>query len=407
MLPEEAPVDADVVVVGGGIVGLAVAWQVQQSSPGARVVVLEKEDGLAQHQSGRSSGVLHTGVYYTPGSIKARTCLAGREAMERFCTEYGLPWRRLGKVIVAVNDTELGRLSELERRGHANGVQVERVGAGMLKRIEPHVAGVGALHVPNAGVADFRAVAETFASMIRTGGGEIRLQTTVRGAVRDGSTVVVESEGGELRTRVMVNCAGLHNDRLAVATGVSPDTRIVPFRGEYWSLTAEATHLCRGLIYPVPDPALPFLGVHLTRGLDEGVSLGPNAVLAFAREGYTRGTLSPRDLMDTLMWPGFWRMAATHWRSGVAELMRSASRTAFAAAARRLVPAIEDHHLEPAPAGVRAQAVRRDGGLEQDFVLHREAGFVHVLNAPSPAATASLEVGRMVAEAVVEQLNGS
>jgi L-2-hydroxyglutarate oxidase LhgO len=392
----------DVAVVGGGIVGLAVAWTLQRTRPGTSVVVLEKEDRLTSHQSGRSSGVLHTGVYYEPGSLKARTCHAGRAAMVRFCETHGVPWRRCGKVIVATTEAEVARLDVLTARAAANGVRAERVGPERLAEIEPHARGLSALYVPDAGVVDYRAVGAALADGID---GEIRLSSPVVGFVRE-ARVRLETPGDDPVARVVVNCAGLHNDRVAAMAGVRADTRIVPFRGEYWALRPEVADRCRGLIYPVPDPALPFLGVHLTRGVDDVVTLGPNAVLAFAREGYHRTDVSLPDLWSTLTWPGFWRLLARHGQAAAGELVRSVSRRAFASEARKLVPAIDDDDLRAYPAGVRAQALDRAGTLVHDFVLREEPGFVHVLNAPSPAATASLEIARTVVGAVTRQLAG-
>ncbi|MFG3184147.1 L-2-hydroxyglutarate oxidase [Streptomyces nigra] len=386
--------DCDVLVVGGGIVGLATAYAVTRAAPGTRVTVLEKEPGPARHQTGRNSGVIHSGVYYRPGSLKARYAVGGATEMVKFCAEYGVAHAVTGKLIVATGREELPRLHALAQRGRENGIAVRELGGAQIAEHEPEVRGLAALHVPTTGVCDFTGVARRLAE---ASGAEIRYGAHVERVDRRPSLgVAVRTTRGDIvRGRVLVNCAGLHCDELARLTGDDPEARIVPFRGEYYTL--RRPELVRGLVYPVPDPAFPFLGVHLTRGIDDGVHIGPNAVPALAREGYGWGSVRPRELGTTLAWPGAWRMARRHWRYGAGELRRSLSKAAFTDAVRRLLPAVEPEDLEPAAAGVRAQAVLRDGSLVDDFLIREGPRAVHVLNAPSPAATASLPIGREVA----------
>jgi L-2-hydroxyglutarate oxidase len=395
----------DVVVVGGGVVGLATARAIVAARPGTTLALLEKESRVARHQTGRNSGVLHSGLYYRPGSQKARLCVEGRLAMERFCEEHGVPFDRCGKVVVAVSAKELPRLDDLQRRGVANGVSAERIGPERLRELEPHVGGIAALHVPETGVVDFGRVAEALAAGIVAVGVDVRLGHEVVGVAERGGTVTVETDRVPLTARVLVNCAGLHSDVLAIADGVPDDVRIVPFRGEYHTLVPRAAALVRHLVYPVPDPELPFLGVHVSRGIDDEVHVGPNAVLALDREGYTWGEVEPPEILRLARFPGFWRMARRYWPVGVVEVYRSFSRWAVARAVSRLVPGIVADDLVPYRAGVRAQAVARDGTLLDDFVVRETPRAVHVLNAPSPAATASLKIGESIAHAVVTRLD--
>ena len=389
---------AHVVVVGAGIVGLATARELAAS--GHRVTVLEKEDRVAAHQTGRNSGVIHSGLYYAPGSLKARLGTAGAASMRRFAEEHGLPHRITGKLVVATDPTQLPALAELERRGQANGVPCGRVTPEEAREWEPHVRAVAALRVETTGVVDYRAVSTTLATLLTEAGGEVRLGHEVTGITRDpgpAGRLRVATNRDDLVADRLVNAAGLHSDRVARLAGLVPDVAIVGFRGEYHELRPEHAHLVRGLVYPVPDPALPFLGVHLTRGVDDTVHAGPNAVLALAREGYTWRDLDPGDLAEAARWPGLWRLGRRYWRTGAAEVARSLSGRRFLASLRELVPDLPDDALVPAPAGVRAQALRRDGRLVDDFHVLRLPGQVHVLNAPSPAATAALEIGRHVA----------
>jgi L-2-hydroxyglutarate oxidase len=386
-----------IVVIGGGIVGLATAWHLRERSD-CRVTVLEKEPHLAEHQTGRNSGVLHSGIYYKPGSSKAINCREGKVAMEAFCESEGIPFERCGKVIVAVEDSDLPALERIHERGRANGVQCERIGSERLREIEPHVRGIAAIHVPESGIVDYRAVCERLAERIREAGHEVRTSTRVLAIRQGGARRVVETTQGEFEADLLVNCGGLHCDRLARLDGQRPPAKIVPFRGEYYELKPHAEHLCRTLIYPVPDPSFPFLGVHFTKMISGGVECGPNAVLAFAREGYRFGSVNLRDLFETLGYSGFRTLALKHWRTGLGEMWRSLSKAAFVRSLQRLVPEIVASDIVSAPAGVRAQAVRPDGAMVDDFEIVSADGAVHVLNAPSPAATAALNIGRLIAE---------
>jgi L-2-hydroxyglutarate oxidase LhgO len=368
--------------------------------------VIEKEPELSSHQTGRNSGVIHSGLYYKPGSLKARTCARGRTLLERFCTEQGVPFELCGKVVVATRPEEVAQLEELERRGRANGLsRARRISTEELREQEPHAAGVAALLVPETGIVDYKEVARAYAREIVRRGGEIRMGAQAIGIRRSDDRVVVESTAGELEGRVLVACAGLASDRIARMAGMTIDVSIVPFRGEYWMLAPERAHLVRNLIYPVPDPAFPFLGVHFTRRVHGSVEAGPNAVLALAREGYTRTSFDARDALEIARWPGFWKMAAKHWRAGMAEQWRSISRRAFARACAALVPAVTADDLTPGGSGVRAQALKRDGSLVDDFAIAEAERMVHVLNAPSPAATASLAIGEEISARALRWLS--
>lgn len=396
--------DCDVLVIGGGIVGLSTAYAVTRAAPGTRVTVLEKEQGPARHQTGRNSGVIHSGVYYRPGSLKARYAVRGAAEMIKFCAEYDIPHAVTGKLIVATEKAELPRLHALVQRGRENGIPVRELGPAQITEAEPEVRGLAAIHVGTTGVCDYVAVARQLAE---ASGADIRYGADVVRIDRrpDLGAAVRTADGTIVRGRVLVNCAGLHCDETARLTGDDPGMRIVPFRGEYFTLARP--ELVRGLVYPVPDPAFPFLGVHLTRGIDGSVHVGPNAVPALAREGYAWGVVRPRELGATLSWPGSWRMARRHWRYGAGELRRSVSKAAFTEAVRRLLPAVTPDDLLPAAAGVRAQAVLRDGTLVDDFLIKEGPRTVHVLNAPSPAATASLPIGREVARRALAALAAS
>jgi len=394
----------DLVIAGGGIVGLATAYRFLERYPDRRVVILEKEHDVAEHQTGHNSGVLHSGIYYKPGSLKAQNCRAGKLAMETFCKEYGIAFERCGKVIVAVDENEFPALERIFDRGQASGVQCEMIGAERLGELEPHAAGLRAIHVPEAGIVDYREVCRKLAELISQRGAEIRFGHRVCAIRQSDREVVVETTGGEVAGDLLVNCTGLHCDRVTRMGGVRPDAKIVPFRGEYYELTSEATHLCRNLIYPTPDPKFPFLGVHFTRMIHGGVECGPNAVLAFAREGYRKRDINLRDLCESLTYMGFLRMASRHWRTGMGEMWRSFSKQAFVKALSRLLPAIRAEHLVAAPAGVRAQALSPDGTLVDDFLVQPNARIVNVGNAPSPAATASLNVGSLVVDRLVERI---
>ncbi|WP_340559376.1 L-2-hydroxyglutarate oxidase [Streptomyces sp. GSL17-111] len=400
--------DCDVLVVGGGIVGLSTAYALTRARPGVRVVVLEKEARPALHQTGRNSGVIHSGIYYRPGSLKARFAAQGAAEMVKFCSEHDIPHEVTGKLIVATERDELPRLHALAQRGRENGIPLRELGPAQITEREPHVTGQAAIHVATTGICDYTAVAATLARLACDAGAEVRYASRVTAIDRrDGVGVAVRTASGAvLRARALVNCAGLHSDSVARLAGDAPPARIVPFRGEYYELVPSSAELVRGLVYPVPDPAFPFLGVHLTRGIDGGVHIGPNAVPALAREGYDWRTAHPRELAATLSWPGAWRIARRHWRYGSGELHRSLSKAAFTTAVRRLLPEITEADLRPAPAGVRAQAVLRDGTLVDEFLIDEAPHTVHVLNAPSPAATASLPIGREIASRVLTGLTG-
>ena len=395
----------DVAIIGGGIIGLATAYRLQQRFPSTQVTVLEKEASLAFHQTGRNSGVLHSGIYYRPGSLRATNCREGKQAMQEFCQREGVAYDICGKVIVAVDESELPNLQNIFERGQANGVQCELIGAERLHELEPHAAGIKAIHVPETGIVDYPAVCEKLATRIREKGGLIVLNARVTGMRRSDGRMVLQNTAGDLEARYVVNCAGLHSDRVAKLGGTRPNAQIVPFRGEYYELNPDVRHWCRNLIYPVPDPKFPFLGVHFTRLIHGGVECGPNAVLAFAREGYTKLDINLVDLFESLTYPGFLRMAAKHWRAGCGEMWRSFSKAAFVRALQRLLPDIRAEHLHPAPSGVRAQALGRDGKLVDDFEIVENDLVVHVLNAPSPAATAALNVGRLIVDKLVGRLS--
>lgn len=383
----------DFVVCGGGIVGLATAHGLLQRFPGASVVVLEKEPSLALHQTGRNSGVIHSGIYYKPGSFKAAFCKAGNASMVAFCRQHDIAHEICGKVIVATEANELPQLEKLYQRGLENGLEVRRLSLNQMREIEPNVAGIAALHVPSTGIVDYKAVVSKLADLVSNAGGEIRLGARVSKATEH----VIHTNVGDIETKMFINCAGLHSDRVARSTGAELDAQIVPFRGEYYTLRPEKSSLIRTLIYPVPNPLFPFLGVHCTKMIDGSVHLGPNAVLAFAREGYKKTTVHLRDLAETLTFPGFWKLAARHWRDGFQEIIRSYSRSEFVRSLQRLVPAITEADVEQCASGVRAQALHPSGMLEDDFLIIQRPGAIHVCNAPSPAATASLEIGRHVA----------
>jgi L-2-hydroxyglutarate oxidase len=395
---------SDLLVIGGGIVGLATAWRWGQRFPGRSVRLLEKEPGLAAHQTGRNSGVIHSGIYYKPGSHKARLCLSGKLQLEQFCREQGVRFETCGKVVVALDQRELPALERIAERARANGVPAERIDPARLRELEPHSAGIAGLHVPGTGIVDYPGVCARLAELVRAQGGVIELGARVFHLERRGQSLVASTPRGEFEGGALVNCAGLHADRIARLDGLDPRARIVPFRGEYWELRPEAQKLCRNLIYPVPDANFPFLGVHFTRLVAGGVECGPNAVLAFAREGYTRSTVDWPDLSDALSYPGFWRLAQRHWRAGMGELQRSFSKRAFTRALQRLMPELTEDDLVPAQAGVRAQALTPEGALVDDFWFEQGERSVHVLNAPSPAATASLAIGSAIVDKLEEAL---
>jgi L-2-hydroxyglutarate oxidase LhgO len=396
----------DVIIVGGGAVGLGVALEITRRLPHLRLLLLEKEDRVARHQSGHNSGVIHSGVYYKPGSMKARLCVTGAAAMIEFCREHGIAHNVCGKVIVATHSEELPRLEELRKRGEANGLTgLRMIGPEELREIEPHATGLQALVVPSTGVTDYARVCEKYAELISAGGGTVMTSAAATGIRRLPSEIVVETLRGSFSTNSLINCAGLFSDRISRMAGDDPGVMIVPFRGEYYDLVPERASMVRALIYPVPDPRFPFLGVHFTRRITGKVDAGPNAVLALSREGYHHTDVSMRDLAGTLAFPGFWRMAGRHWRNGIDEWHRSLSKPAFVRALQRLLPEVTEQDLVPGGSGVRAQALKPDGALVDDFQFVPSGKVLHVLNVPSPAATASLTIGKAIVDMAAESLS--
>lgn len=394
----------DLVVIGGGIVGLATAYQLLRRNPDLRLAVVEKEAELASHQSGHNTGVIHAGIYYRPGSLKASLCREGKAELERFADEHGIPYARCGKIIVALDESHLGPLAVLKERGLANGVEgLEEIGPERIREIEPHCRGIRALHSPGTGAIDFRRVALAYADEVRALGGEILTGRRVEGIAPSGDDLELRTPCGQIRARAVVSCAGLHSDRVAAMTNDAGDLRIVPFRGDYYTFKPEARHLVRAMINPVPDPSFPFLGVHFSKQIDGEVLAGPNAVLAFAREGYSLATVSLRDLSETLSFPGFRRLSRKYLRTGLREMWRDAFKPAFVAALQGFIPELRAEHLVSGPSGVRAQALDRQGNLLDDFSFGESSRVLHVRNAPSPAATASLAIGRHLAERAAER----
>jgi len=388
----------DFCVVGGGIVGLATAREILLRRPGASLVLLEKEASLAAHQTSHNSGVIHAGVYYAPGSLKARLCRAGNQQTKQFCAEHGIPIEVCGKLLVATSPIEVGRLADLRKRCNANEIATQELDGAALATLEPRIAGLAALLVPSTGIVDYQRVCLALAEDVRKAGGEVRLRSCVRSiAERSAEVELALAEGEPLRAGQLIACAGLQSDRLARAAGLDVRLRIIPFRGEYFQLPADKSDIVRHLIYPVPDPELPFVGVHLTRMSSGRVTLGPNAVLGFAREGYSRFSFNLRDSAETLSFPGFWHLMRRHWRSAVHELRGSLVRSRYLQECRKYCPELTLEDLQPYPAGIRAQAVLADGTLVHDFMFADTPRMVHVLNAPSPAATAALPIGSMIA----------
>ena len=387
----------DCAIIGGGIVGLATAVALSRKEPGLRILVLEKETGLARHQTGRNSGVIHSGIYYQPGSFKARFAREGSRSMVEFCREHGIPHAVCGKVIVATQESELPLLAKLFQRGLDNELPATRLLAEQVREIEPHVRCLAGIKVPTTGIVDYKAVCAKFADLVRERGGAVLTGARVAASREVNGTHRIETTQGGFEARFLVNCAGLHSDRVARLAGVRPPARIVPFRGEYYELVPAKRHLVSALVYPVPNPAFPFLGVHFTRMIDGSVHAGPNAVLAFKREGYHKTSFNLRDFLETMTYGGFWRLARKHRDEGLMEIRRSLSKTAFVRSLQRLIPAIQPDDVVPTHAGVRAQALLPDGSLVDDFLILRERNACHVCNAPSPAATASLEIGRTIA----------
>lgn len=387
----------DYCVIGGGIVGLATAKAVQEADPGAKVVVLEKEAGLARHQTGHNSGVIHAGIYYQPGSLKAQLCRAGAEATKAFCEQYSIPFETCGKLLVATSAQEMERMEALAQRAVQNDIAFQHLDRQALAIAEPAIAGVGALFVPATGIVDYARVSRAMAAEIAERGGVVRLNSPVTAIREDEKGVTVAAGGDTVRASKLVACAGLQSDRLARLAGLDIGHRIVPFRGEYYTLPQSKANIVKHLIYPIPDPELPFLGIHLTRTIDGGVTVGPNAVLGFAREGYPKGSLRAGDVTDMSLFPGFWKMALKNWRSAVSEFGNSVSRTRYLKECRKYCPELELSDLGNPGAGIRAQAVLADGTLVHDFLFKETERMLHVCNAPSPAATSSIPIGRMIA----------
>ena len=398
----------DIVIIGGGILGLSTAMQLLERSPQWRVAVVEKEEELATHQTGHNSGVMHSGIYYRPGSHKAQFCVAGLNNMVKFCEENEIEFQQCGKVIVALHESELGRLQDLYERGTANGVpDLEIVGPERLKEIEPHTAGVRALWAPHTGIVDFTKVAAAFANKFHQAGGDIFTGAAVKKITRSTGSVALETTKGTLQAKYLINCAGLYADKVASMTGENVGVRIIPFRGEYYTLRQESHHLVSGLIYPVPDPQFPFLGVHFTRNIKGHVEAGPNAVMALGREGYRSEEHTFGDSLGNLAYPGFWKMALKYWKIGLGEVYRSYSRRVFLRDLQRLLPEIQNSDLASGGSGVRAQAVARDGSLLDDFSIIQSGDAIHVLNAPSPGATSSLAIGEHIAGLAIENFGAA
>ena len=397
------PQRADVVCIGAGIIGLATARSLARRYRELDILVVEAEPRPAVHQTGHNSGVIHSGLYYKPGSLKAKNCVTGRRRLIEFCDRRDIPYEICGKLVIATDREEIPRLDELERRGRANGLAgLERVPPERIPEFEPHATGVDALWVPETGIVDYKAVANAYADELEDAGVPLHLRTRVMGIEPRCDGVVIQTTAGAFEAGHAVNCAGLQSDRVARMAGHDPDVRIVPFRGEYFDIAPERRELLRGLIYPVPDPRFPFLGVHLTRRVDGSVEAGPNAVLALKREGYARGSFDARDTWSSLSYPGFWKMSLRYWKVGIGEMARSGSRTRFARDLRRFVPDIRESDLMPGGAGIRAQALDRKGNLVDDFAIETSPRMLHVLNAPSPGATASLAIGDTLADRAAE-----
>ena len=398
----------DIAIIGGGILGLSTAMQLLERAPQWRVAVVEKEEELATHQTGHNSGVMHSGIYYRPGSHKAQFCVAGLNNMVKFCEENEIEYQQCGKVIVALNESEFGRLDDLYQRGTANGVpDLEMVGPERLKEIEPHTAGVRALWAPHTGIVDFTKVAAAFANKFQQAGGDIFTGAAVKKIVRTSDSVALETTKGILQAKHLINCAGLYADKVASMTGEKVGVKIIPFRGEYYTLRPESHHLVSGLIYPVPDPQFPFLGVHFTRNIKGHVEAGPNAVMALRREGYRKRDFNLGESLANLAYPGFWKMAMKYWKIGIGEVYRSYSRRVFLHDLQRLIPEIQNSDLDSGGSGVRAQAVARDGSLLDDFSIIQSLDAIHVLNAPSPGATSSLAIGEHIADLAVGNFRAS
>ncbi|MGH8611805.1 MAG: L-2-hydroxyglutarate oxidase [Gammaproteobacteria bacterium] len=391
----------DYVIIGGGIIGLSTAMALTRARAGASVLVLEKEPELACHQTGHNSGVIHSGIYYQPQSFKARFCREGARAMVAFCQQHGIKHEVCGKLILATESRELPLIEDLYQRGLKNGIAVTKVTPAEAREVEPHISCLAAIHVRSAGIVDFKQVSLTYAKLIEQNGGEIRLRTKAEGLKAKNGQLEIETNADPIRARFLINCGGLHSDRIARSANAGLNARIVPFRGEYYELKSDKRHLVRNLIYPVPDPDFPFLGVHFTRMIDGTVHAGPNAVLSFKREGYRKTDFELRDALESISYPGFWRLSARHWSEGLRELWRSLSKKAFTRCLQKLIPEVQEQDLMPTHAGVRAQALTADGRLVDDFLVVKAENSIHVCNAPSPAATSSLLIGEHIASQIL------
>lgn len=395
----------DFIIIGGGIIGLSTGMSICKRFPNAKLAIIEKEDCIANHQTGNNSGVIHSGIYYKPGSFKARFAREGNKSMTDFCEEYNIDHDKCGKVIVATNEEELKQLENLHERGKQNNLDVEKIDSQKLKEIEPHVNGVGAIRVPQAGMVDYKQVSEKFAEIIKQNDGEIFLNTEVNKIQENSNDVYIETNRGQFTTNIMINCTGLQSDRIANLTGYKPDMKILPFRGEYFKLKKEKRYLVKNLVYPVPNPKFPFLGVHFTRMIDGEVEAGPNAVLSFKREGYKKTDLNVKDFLDSVTYPGLWKLGRKFMKEGIDEYVRSFSKKQFTKSLQKLVPEIQEDDLISAPAGVRAQAIKNDGTMVDDFHIIMGKRSVHICNAPSPAATASIEIGNEIVNRLSNEFN--
>ncbi|MBE9115839.1 L-2-hydroxyglutarate oxidase [Lusitaniella coriacea LEGE 07157] len=393
----------DFTIIGGGIIGLSTAMTLSQNYPHKKILVIEKEPQLAFHQTGNNSGVIHSGIYYKPGSFKAKFCRQGCQSMVEFCKKYDIAHEVCGKVIVATEENQIQALENLYDRGIANNVEIEKITAEEVKKIEPHVRCLAGIRVRSTGIADYKQVCQKYAELLQNAGGEIRLNTKVEKINKTNETQILETNRGEIETRFIINCAGLHSDRVAKLNDIDPPAKIVPFRGEYYELKPEKRYLVKTLIYPVPNPSFPFLGVHFTKMIDGSVHAGPNAVLSFKREGYNKTDFDWRDFSEVMTYPGFWKLAAKHADEGIKEILRSFSKAAFTRSLQQLIPEVQEDDLIPTHAGVRAQALKNDGKLVDDFLIVPDKNAIHVINAPSPAATSSLEIGK----AIVAQISAN
>ncbi len=395
----------DVAIIGGGLIGLATAYRIQENHPNLKIVVLEKESKVGRHQSGSNSGVIHSGIYYKPGSLKAKNCRAGKSDLEKFCEEHHINFKILGKLIIACDESELPTLNELYRRGQANGVQCSLVDQDFIKTSEPHVAGIKGIYVPEAGIVDYKQVSEKLRSIIVSKGVSVHLGSQLLSSKRSKGEVTLITNKNEIIAKYVINCAGLYSDKVATILGFRPELKIIPFRGEYYDLKKDYHHLCKTLIYPVPNMNFPFLGVHFTRRIGGGVECGPNAVLAFAREGYKKSDIKILEFLENITYPGFIKLSIKYWSEGWNEIKRSFSKTLFTKALKRLIPEIEENYLIPGGSGVRAQAVRNDGSIIDDFVISQDGNVINVLNAPSPGATSCLNIGLYINELLTERIN--